>query len=83
LYCSYYSQQTVYIWSPNGLPQHGPRRKHCLHRCITPLLGVPRDCYLSSPLARWLLPSTDHTEITSTVLLTACVCWTVYGAVAW
>jgi hypothetical protein len=26
---------------------------------------------------------TDHAENTSTVLLTACVCWTIYRAVAW
>jgi hypothetical protein len=48
--------------------------ENSLHRCIMPLLGVPRDRYLGSPLARWLLPSTDHIKNISTVLLTACVC---------
>jgi hypothetical protein len=46
-------------------------------------VGVPRDRYLGSPLARWLLPSAAHIENTSAVLSTACVCWTVYRAVAW
>jgi hypothetical protein len=46
-------------------------------------MGVPSDRYLGSPLARWLLPSTDHIENTATVFLTAIVCWTVYRAVAW
>jgi hypothetical protein len=53
--------------------QHGPRRKRSLHRCVTPLVEVPRDRYLGSPLARWLLPSTDYIENTFTVLLTVCV----------
>jgi hypothetical protein len=40
----------------------------------------------TSPLTRnrsLLLRGADHIENTSTVLLTACVCWTVYRAVAW
>jgi hypothetical protein len=30
--------------------------------CMTSQFGVPRDLYPGRPLARWLLPSTDHTE---------------------
>jgi hypothetical protein len=54
---------------------HGANsQKTRLRHCYVRLLGFPRDRYLASPLARWLLPSTDHIENASTILLRgACV----------
>jgi hypothetical protein len=39
------------------------------------LLGFPRDRYLASPLARWLLLSMDHIENTAPIVMYCCVAY--------
>jgi hypothetical protein len=57
--------------------EHGSHRKH-LFRCI-----VQKECLPSHFLEiQVYCCDADHIENTFTVLLTACVCWTVYRAVA-
>jgi hypothetical protein len=65
--------------------RHGPRTENTalllLRAC---LLGLPRDRYPASPLARWLLPGNDlsanRIENTAPVMLAACLFERVYLA---
>jgi hypothetical protein len=45
--------------------------------------GVPRDCYLGSPLARWLLPSNELQHCLLRHSYHCCTLKRVYRAVAW
>jgi hypothetical protein len=65
------------LW-PLTILRHGPRTENTTPLLLrTCLLGLPRDRYPASPLARWLLPSivldVNHIENIAPVLLASCL----------